>query len=127
MKKEPINKEISEMADLEKSIEMRAANLLKDQAIKLPLDDVNSPPLAQNSNSNKSEDDTDEIDWDKVGSNLWGDKEDDFTPVKERNNPKGELRRSIRNLGVNMKIQEKAEATKKKTMKFQVKFLLLPF
>jgi hypothetical protein len=58
--------------------------------------------------------DSDEIDWDKVGSNLWGDEEGDFTLVEKKNDQKGALRRSSRNLGHNMKVQEKAETSKKR-------------
>jgi hypothetical protein len=45
---------------------------------------------------------------------LWSDEEGDFTLVEGKTAQKGELRRSCRNLGNNMKIQEKAEASKKK-------------
>jgi hypothetical protein len=64
-------------------------------------------------NVQNSSEDTYEIDWDKVGSNLWSDEEED-TIVREDKATKMEIRRSNRISGGTMKIQEKAEATKKK-------------
>jgi hypothetical protein len=110
---EPISTEITEMANLEKTIEVRAAKLIKEQAINIPpLDSETHTNAGQTSSGTKE--DSDEIDWDKVGSNLWSDEEGDFTLVERKNAQRGVLRRSSRNLGNNMKIQEKAEASKKK-------------
>jgi hypothetical protein len=73
---EPTSNELTEMANLEKSIEERANKLLEDQAIKIPLLDGSHTAL-------NSSEDTDEIDWDKVGNNLWSDEEKDTTTVRE--------------------------------------------
>jgi hypothetical protein len=110
---EPISTEITEMANLEKTIEVRAAKLIKEQAINIPPLDSETHTNAGQTSSGAKED-SDEIDWDKVGSNLWSDEEGDFTLVERKNAQRGVLRRSSRNLGNNMKIQEKAEASKKK-------------
>jgi hypothetical protein len=115
---EPVNTEVVAMANLEKSIEERAAKLLKEQAINIPSSGVTNSPTAGQNSSSKNGEDSDEIDWDKVGSNLWSDEEGEFTAVKERNTANGELRRSLRIQGDNIKIQEKAEAAKKKANEF---------
>jgi hypothetical protein len=104
---EPTSNEMTEMANLEKSMEERANKLLEDQAIKIPLLDGSDTTL-------NSSEDTDEIDWDKVDSNLLSDEEKDTTTVREEKVTRMETRRSSRNLGGAMKIQEKAEANKKK-------------
>jgi hypothetical protein len=101
------------MANLEKTIEEMAAKLIKEHAINIPPLDAETHTAAGQTSSGAKED-SDEIDWDKVGSNLWSDEEGDFTLVEGKTAQKGALRRSCRNLGNNMKIQEKAEALKKK-------------
>lgn len=93
------------MADLEKHIEERANKLLEDQAIKIPtLGDVNSANVTQNSSINKSGEETDEIDREKVGSNMWSDEEKEATPARGETITKMEVRRSNRNLGGTTKI-----------------------
>jgi hypothetical protein len=111
---EPMNTEKFEMANLERNIEERAKRLLDNQAIKIPLAEDTSDNDNQNSASNKSGEDTDEIYWDKVGSNLWSDEEKEATPKKVEGKAEMEVRRSARITGGTLKIQERAEASKRK-------------
>lgn len=85
---EPMNTEKVEMANLEKSIEERAKKLLENQDIKTPLAEDTSDNGNQNFARNKSGEDTNEIDWDKVGSNLWSDEENGATPKKREEKQK---------------------------------------
>jgi hypothetical protein len=60
---EPLNTELTEMANLEKCIEEWVAKLIKEQAINIPPLDAEIPPAAgQNSSSTKNAEDSDEID-----------------------------------------------------------------
>jgi hypothetical protein len=111
---EPMNTEKFEMANLERNIEERAKRLLDNQAIKIPVAEDTSDNGNQNSASNKSGEDTDEIDWDKVGSNLWSDEEKEATPKMIEGKAEMEVRRSARFTGGALKIQERAEASKKR-------------
>jgi hypothetical protein len=111
---EPMNTENFEMANLERSIEERAKRFMDNQAIKIPVAEDTSDNSNQNSASNKSGEDTDEIDWDKVGSNLWSDEEKEATPKKIEEKAEMEVRRSARITDGALKIQERAEASKKK-------------
>jgi hypothetical protein len=118
-KDEPANIEMAEMANLERSIEARASKLLEEQAIKIPLATEGVMESgAQHTSSSKSGDDSDEIDWDNVGNTLWSNSEKELTPVRERNRSNTALRRSNRIGGNTEKIQDKAEASKKKHNEF---------
>jgi hypothetical protein len=118
-KDEPANIEMAEMANLERSIEARASKLLEEQAIKIPLATEGvMESCAQHTSSSKSGDDSDEIDWDNVGNTLWSNSEKELTPVRERNRSNTALRRSNRIGGNTEKIQDKAEASKKKHNEF---------
>jgi hypothetical protein len=110
---EPLQNELSEMATLEENVEKRASKLLEEQAIKLPTLDNSKEDNAAICSS-KSSEESDEIDWDKEYKNMWGNSEKEFTLVKGKNHARGGLRRSSRNLDNTEKVQDKAEALKRK-------------
>jgi hypothetical protein len=107
-----------EMETLEKNIEVRAEKLLKAAVIK-----IQSSKNAEESNSGENmqtdvnSDESMEIEWDRVGENLFSKEGADKGSLLSNTMNKSvavELRRSTRNRSDGIKIQEKTEAVKKK-------------
>jgi hypothetical protein len=110
---DPVITEKIEMAELEKKIESRAQTLIDKPAINIPVEVPVSVGGEETEKINSSPSTDEEIDWDNVWSNLG--KPNIPTIPKEKKSETTTVRRSERNKSDTGKIQDKAEAIKKKS------------
>jgi hypothetical protein len=141
---DPLVAEKLEMAALEKRVENRAMKLLEKAAINIQKDDMEVEKRGENNikdttkvteegsedymkkrmegkdniiNTDSTEDD-EEIDWDKVQDALDTNEVVDLTKVKKKKSELTAVRRSERQKNDSCRIQDKAEAAKRKTNEF---------
>jgi hypothetical protein len=109
---DPAVAEKMEMAELEKRVESRAQVLLDKAAVKIPIEMTMTEGREEGEKVSSTPSTDEEIDWENVWSNLG--KADIPTISKERQSGVVAVRRSERNKQDTGKIQDKAEALKKK-------------
>jgi hypothetical protein len=112
---DPLVAEKLAMAEIEKRVEQRATKLINDAAINIHSEKGAAGEKVGSGSNNTSEGtEGEEIDWDKIQVALDSNKEIDPEEVTKKKSGGEKLRRSIRHANDNCKIQDKAEAAKKK-------------
>jgi hypothetical protein len=113
---DPTTLEHAQMADIEKKVEERAAKLLDDKVVTLPgtKEDVGVNSRLSNNFSNKSGEESDNMDWGSALDAFGSYKDKEFEKAIEKLSAKEGVRRSARTKGNIERIQSMAEALKKK-------------
>jgi hypothetical protein len=112
---DPLVVEKLAMVELEKKVELRANKLVKDVAIIIQSEKgVREEKIGNDSDITSEGTEEEEIDWDGVQVALDANKEINPRAFTEKKSGDDILRRSARNSNDNNKIQDKAEAAKKK-------------
>jgi hypothetical protein len=105
-----------QMADLERKVEERVTKLIEDKRVSLPGVSVDGTQDSKTSNdsSNKSGEDSDEMDWGSALDAISSYKDKEFEQDIEKLSSIEGVRRSTRSKSNSGKVQEMAEAIKKK-------------
>jgi hypothetical protein len=106
-----------QMADLERKVEERATKLIEDKRVSLTgvsVEGTQDSKISNNDSSNKSGEDSDEMDWESALDAFGSYKDKEFEQAIEKLTSIEGVRRSTRTKSNSGKVQDMAEAIKKK-------------